>query len=371
LNLKFLVPNPKSKIARAVRIMIMLEPFSSRTALIVLSGTLAVLSAACEQNKPPTVSTGQQTAAPISNLATAQPTLRAVVPLAKAKPQPPPEESETEPSDFQMALDKAAGAWTIIESAQSSDDWSLVASQFQEAIALMRKVERKSPNFAFAQGKIAEYQRLVRYAQRKASPPQLLVPLAQPHRVAVAIPKPLPTSDLTPTHSFARPLPPKPVSLRPLVPSLNEEVFIAPIRRRVGGTPVVEVIFNGRQRFEMIVDTGASGTVITQQMANALGIVPIGKAKANTASSKSVEFPVGLVDSMAVGGLQVNRVPVAIGGPELETGLLGHDFFGNFDVTIKRHVIEFRPQSSSELNSGGTESAPPTLPKDYHSAGSP
>ena len=64
---------------------------------------------------------------------------------------------------------------------------------------------------------------------------------------------------------------------------------------------------------------------------------------------EAVEFPVGYVDSMEVGGVMVNKVPVAIAGTELETGLLGHDFFGNYDVTIKRNVVEFRPQSYSQI----------------------
>ena len=115
----------------------------------------------------------------------------------------------------------------------------------------------------------------------------------------------------------------------------------------------------------MIVDTGASGTVITQKIAAALGVVTVGKAKANTASAKAVEFPIGYLDSMEVGGMTVNKVPVAIAGTELDTGLLGHDFFGNYDVTIKRNVVEFRPQAYSETNPPGIPLNVPTLSKGY------
>ena len=145
----------------------------------------------------------------------------------------------------------------------------------------------------------------------------------------------------------------------------QNEVFIAPIKRRIGGTPIIEVTFNGTQRFEMIVDTGASGTVITQKIAAALGVVPTGKAKANTASAKAVEFPIGYLDSMEAGGMTVNKVSVAIAGTELETGLLGHDFFGNYDITIKRNVVEFRPQTHLEVNPPGIELTVPTLSRDY------
>ena len=125
----------------------------------------------------------------------------------------------------------------------------------------------------------------------------------------------------------------------------NQTVFQASIKRRANRTPVINVTFNGTQQFEMIVDTGASGTVITQPMAAALGVVAVAKAKANTASANAVEFPIGYIDSIQVGGALVKDVPVAIAlSPELEIGLLGHDFFGNYDVTVKRDVVEFHPR---------------------------
>ncbi len=89
-------------------------------------------------------------------------------------------------------------------------------------------------------------------------------------------------------------------------------VFIALIKRRVSGKPILELTFNGQQRFKMIVDTGASGMVITQEIAGALGVVPVGKAKANIVSSKAVEFPVSYLESMELGRMMVNKVPVAI-----------------------------------------------------------
>jgi hypothetical protein len=84
-----------------------------------------------------------------------------------------------------------------------------------------------------------------------------------------------------------------------------------------------------------------------------------------------VEFPIGYVNSMAVTGVMVNQVAVAIAGSDLETGLLGHDFFGNYDVTIRRNVVEFRPQSNAEVNSLQTEPIAPTLPKNKNFAGYP
>jgi predicted aspartyl protease len=120
----------------------------------------------------------------------------------------------------------------------------------------------------------------------------------------------------------------------------NQKVFQAKIKRRAGGTPVIDVVFNGNKTFEMIVDTGASGTLITQRMATALGVRRVGTARAGIADGSIVEFPIGVVRSIRVGGAAIQNVEVAI-ARQMEIGLLGHDFFGNYDVKIKKDVVEF------------------------------
>lgn len=353
-------------------ILIMLPTFLSRATLIffVLSA-LAVLSVGCSEDKRNTTTAGNEQPASVGGLASVQPPATKP-PTPAATPEAQPQEpSETEPSVFELALDKAVSAWSISQSAQSPDDWNLVASQYQDAIALMRKVRRQTPEFAFAQSKITEYQRQIKYAKQKANPRPIVV--KEPRKIVVVVPQTatIPRFRSPITIPVQKKLPPEPQRASSAVVIPDRAVFTAPIKRRAGGTPIVEVTFNGQQNFEMIVDTGASGTVITQEMANALGIVPVGRAKANTASSRSVEFPVGYVDSMALGGVKVNRVPVAIAGAELETGLLGHDFFGNYDVTIKRDVVEFRPQLRSQINSLEIELTAPTSPKPRHFVGYP
>jgi aspartyl protease family protein len=123
-------------------------------------------------------------------------------------------------------------------------------------------------------------------------------------------------------------------------PSGNQKVFQAKIKRRAGGTPVIDVVFNGNRTFEMIVDTGASGTLITQRMASLLGVRPVRTVRAGIADGSVVEFPIGMVRSIRVGGAAVQNVEVAI-AKQMEIGLLGHDFFGNYDVKIKKDVVEF------------------------------
>lgn len=351
--------------------LIMLQSFLSRATLIFVSSALAVLCVACSQDKRNIATGSNEQPTPIGDLASVQPAVEPATPAATPE-APPLDTSESEPSVFEMGLDKAVGAWSISQSAQSSDDWKLVASQYQDAIALMQKVRRQTPEFAFAQSKITEYQRQIKYAKQKATARPLPSPIAEPQkRIVVTVPQAATTPKFTSPRVATKPLPadsgfPSSVMLIP-----DQAVFTAPIKRRAGGTPIVEVTFNGQDKFEMIVDTGASGTVITQEMANTLGIVAVGKAKANTASARAVEFPVGYVNSMAVGGVIVNKVPVAIAGAELEIGLLGHDFFGNYDVTIKRNIVEFRPQLRSQLNSPETQLTAPISSKQPHFVGYP
>ncbi len=353
-------------------ILIMRSTFFSRATLIFALCALAVLSVACSEDKRNTTTGRNEQPAPVGDLASVKPTtVEPATPTATPEAQPL-EPSENEPSVFELGLDKAVSAWSISQSAQSPDDWNLVASQYQDAIALMQKVQRKTPEFAFAQSKITEYRRQIKYAKHKANPRPVAV--KEPQKIVVVVPQIATTPKFTSPVSIpvqTKLLPSKPDISSSAVVIPDQAVFTAPIKRRAGGTPIVEVTFNGQQQFEMIVDTGASGTVITQQMANSLGIVPVGRAKANTASSRSVEFPVGYVDSMALGGVTVNKVPVAIAGAELETGLLGHDFFGNYDVTIKRNVVEFRPQLRSQINSPETQLTAPTSSKPPRFAGYP
>jgi hypothetical protein len=134
----------------------MLQSLFSRATLIVLSSTLAVFSVACEQrqNSSGTISNHQNSLL-TDNFARA-PHLESTAPATEpATITPPP--SEPRINTFEMALDRAIGAWTISQSAQSPDDWQLVVSQYQDAIALMAQVPPHSPEFTTAQAKINEY----------------------------------------------------------------------------------------------------------------------------------------------------------------------------------------------------------------------
>lgn len=118
-------------------------------------------------------------------------------------------------------------------------------------------------------------------------------------------------------------------------------VFRAPIKRRHAGIPVIEVMFNGQHQVEMMVDTGATGTLLPPAIAQRLGVQIEGKVIANTPSDQGVEFPAGRVASVNAGGAVAKNLVVII-APALSMGLLGQNFFGRYDMVIKEDVVEFR-----------------------------
>ncbi len=128
-------------------------------------------------------------------------------------------------------------------------------------------------------------------------------------------------------------------------PSSNatKGLYSIPIKRRDGGTPVIDVTFNGSQKFEMLLDTGASGTLITRSMALALQIPIVGAGQFTLADGRTIVMPLGRLNSISIAGARVNNVNVAIANNATD-GLLGHDFLGNYDIKIKRDVVELYPR---------------------------
>ncbi len=126
--------------------------------------------------------------------------------------------------------------------------------------------------------------------------------------------------------------------------SSNKNVVQIPIKRRVSGIPTVDITFNGKQTFEMLFDTGASGIMITTDMAESIGVKTQKTAYSQTAGGV-VPIGIGQVNSAASGKFVVRNLPVSINPSHpMSLGLLGQTFYQNYDVTIKEKVIELRPR---------------------------
>jgi aspartyl protease family protein len=119
------------------------------------------------------------------------------------------------------------------------------------------------------------------------------------------------------------------------------------IKRREHGVAVVDVLFNQRKTFEMLVDSGASLTIITRPMASALGITAaqvVDNVTFKTANGQT-QLPIVYLNTISVGGLSASPVQVAIAGPEMEIGLLGQDFLQRYDVSMRGNSIEFHDRT--------------------------
>ena len=121
------------------------------------------------------------------------------------------------------------------------------------------------------------------------------------------------------------------------------KVFSVPIKRREGGTPVIDVQFNKKYTFEMLFDTGASLTIITTSMARTLKIKSQGILPFQTASNDRIYVEIGTIPSVNTGGIMNKDLAIAI-SPSMDIGLLGQNFYDQYDITIKYGTIEFRPR---------------------------
>ncbi|MGV2827906.1 retropepsin-like aspartic protease family protein [Myxosarcina sp. GI1(2024)] len=124
-------------------------------------------------------------------------------------------------------------------------------------------------------------------------------------------------------------------------PAYEPGVHTIPIVRRNAGIPVIKVKFNDKYEFEMMLDTGASITVLTEQMAKILGFKSQGSLPIQTPSNELVYFPWGQVRSIATAGAVAENVPVVV-SPSMPIGLLGQNFFGNYDLTIEYGAVKLR-----------------------------
>ena len=93
-----------------------------------------------------------------------------------AAPAAPPSASPSsanpsDPNALQVALERADGAVDLGQTAQSVDDWKLVANRWQQSIELLKAIPASSPSYGSAQQKLTEYQSYLVVAQRKADQP--------------------------------------------------------------------------------------------------------------------------------------------------------------------------------------------------------
>jgi clan AA aspartic protease (TIGR02281 family) len=106
-----------------------------------------------------------------------------------------------------------------------------------------------------------------------------------------------------------------------------------------GGGIIVEALLNRKVTAPLLLDTGASHTILTRQTARELGLPPVERLprKAFHTAGGVVLSPVTTLQSVRVGSHEVRDVEVAIDVAEhLSIGLLGMTFLRHFKVTVNQ-----------------------------------
>jgi clan AA aspartic protease (TIGR02281 family) len=224
----------------------------------------------------------------------------------------PPPVQQNEGEIYQQAIARADAANAIGQSALSKDDWFLVVNNLEDSVQMLKSIAPNSSEYPLVAKVLPKYERELATAKQKA-----IGYRSKPTPKVVNSPQ-----------------------IAALPQSIESNMFSIPISQKLGGIPVIEVSFNS-QKVLMLLDTGASRTLITKSIAQRLQLQATGSATAKTANGTAT-FSTATIDKIRFGDGETNDVMVAVGQNDLPYGLLGHDVYDGYDITIKENAIEFR-----------------------------
>lgn len=129
----------------------------------------------------------------------------------------------------------------------------------------------------------------------------------------------------------------KPVKL--LYPKTNPNVYVVPVQAYGDGHFIVEALINGNITANLLVDTGATSVVLSEQLGERLRVnkkdFPI--TTSNTGGGK-VESPLFILESLKVGNSELFLLEAKT-NPHFNKridGVLGMNFLGEFKMEIDR-----------------------------------
>ncbi len=151
---------------------------------------------------------------------------------------------------------------------------------------------------------------------------------------------------------FFKSLPMESSSVAAPIPNLaagtaSEGALLVPVSS-LGRSTVVTAFFNHTTNGNLMIDTGATHTVISQRLARLLSLIPSARATVQTVGGP-VGVTVSRLRSLKVGPAEVNDLPVLIHDfspdPRIE-GLLGMDFLGRFRFGLdsQRQLLVLSPR---------------------------
>ena len=113
-----------------------------------------------------------------------------------------------------------------------------------------------------------------------------------------------------------------------------------PIKSYIRQLPVVEVLFDGIAKFDVVIDRNAPNSIITQRMASQLNLNSVSYRYVYLADGTPMELSIAQLRSVGVGEIVVTDVYVAI-APDNATVVLGKDCFSAYSIRISGNEITF------------------------------
>jgi clan AA aspartic protease (TIGR02281 family) len=256
-----------------------------------------------------------------SSVGTSQPNetpIESPTPVVEASVAPSPELTPTVIDKYLEAIDVASSAKSFSQSALTKEDWLLVADKWQEAIALLKTIPKSSPNYDLAIKLLPQYEQNKDQARHKSATFKSQSPTSQSANSQSL-------DGMTENSEASR-------------------SFSIPIVQKLQGVPMVEVTING-ERTRMLLDTGASRTLITKGFRQRLALQATGSTSAKTANG-SANFDTVTVNSLQVGKIEISNLSVAVGNDDMNYGLLGHDVYQGYDITLQEDSVVFKKREA-------------------------
>ncbi|PKO50948.1 MAG: TIGR02281 family clan AA aspartic protease [Betaproteobacteria bacterium HGW-Betaproteobacteria-2] len=112
------------------------------------------------------------------------------------------------------------------------------------------------------------------------------------------------------------------------------------LQRGLDGHYRAEALING-VKVNVMVDTGATGVAISQQVADRLGLQSRAAVRTQTANGESISYMTRL-DSIRIGGVEARDVSAMIAPGLGGDVLLGMSFLGRMDVRLYQGTMTIR-----------------------------
>ena len=152
--------------------------------------------------------------------------------------------------------------------------------------------------------------------------------------------------------SFFKSLPPEASATAVTIPNISSATvphgaIIVPVLS-TGRSTIVSVTLNRSITTNLMLDTGATNTVVSRRLANLLSLRPVGNATVQTVGGV-IAVAIAELRSLKVAEAEITNLPVVIhdfsSDPRFE-GLLGMDFLGRYKIglDLRKQVLVLSPR---------------------------